>query len=117
MDYFKNTRFSYYNFSIDEMENMYDENMERLSLPNIQYIVYADGCTHEEADVEMKNLYELLKKFKTNPYYIFINIKFIYIKNNIGSNEFYNPMLIVDKDTWMFIKGMLVGSFINEVDP
>ena len=115
MEYFENTKFSHYQFSNEEMENMYDENKERTSFSFIQYIICADGCSNVQADIEIKNLKKLLDSIKANPNYSYLNFRLVYVKNNIGSIEYYNPMLIVDKDTWMFVKGMMVGSYIKNI--
>ena len=114
MNYFENTKFSRYQFNSTEMNNMFNENKEHIALcENVQYIICADDCSFEQADEEIHNLFKLLKKISENPNYSNIKVRFLYIKGNIGSIEYYNPMLIVDKDTWMFVKGMMVYASIN----
>ena len=114
MNYFENTKFSHYRFSSSEMNRMYDENLEPIFIgQNVQYIVCADGCDFETAQKEMKNLFELIQKVKQNPNYSYLQIKFVNVKSEFLSEESYNPILVVDKDTWMFIKGMLVMTWFN----
>ena len=107
MVYFENTKFSHYRFSPSEMDRMYDENLEPIFIgQNVQYIVCTDGCSFEKAQEETKNLFKLIQKIKQNPNYSYLKIRFVNVKCESLSEELYNPMLVVDKDTWMFIKGM-----------
>ncbi len=114
MNCFENLKFSHYEFSKKEMENMYDENFEPIFIgSNVQHIICVEGCSFEKAQEDMRNLFELIKKVKQNPNYSYLKIMFVNVKSEFLSEESYNPMLIVNKDTWMFIKGMYVMSFLE----